>query len=199
MAEERVGEGTMHRSVCAHSPPVIWHFIIYQTARSVEFSNHREQGSRGEIYMFRYRDVGETEEKLGGEYRRKRELTRLTLSTCLLSNMWKGIQNYRDEIGRRLEELELKTFSSIDNDFIVASWKDNNNLIVPRFSIFQIDMSKFTIFTLLLPKKIFEIRSQCTFARIYSQSTWIRSIHPCTSKFRFLLIPSIEFKLIKSY
>ena len=139
MAEERVGEGTMHRSVCAHSPPVIWHFIIYQTARSVEFSNHREQGSRGEIYMFRYRDVGETEEKLGGEYRRKRELTRLTLSTCLLSNMWKGIQNYRDEIGRRLEELELKTFSLIDNDFIVASWKDNNNLIVPRFSIFQID------------------------------------------------------------
>lgn len=57
----------------------------------------------------------------------------------LLSNMWKGIQNYRDEIGRRLEELELKTFSLIDNDFIVASWKDNNNLIVPRFSIFQID------------------------------------------------------------
>lgn len=84
MAEERVGEGTMHRSVCAHSPPVIWHFIIYQTARSVEFSNHREQGSRGEIYMFRYRDVGETEEKLGGEYRRKRELTRLTLSTSSL-------------------------------------------------------------------------------------------------------------------
>lgn len=192
----------MHRSVCAHSPPVIWHFIIYQTARSVEFSNHREQGSRGEIYMFRYRDVGETEEKLGGEYRRKRELTRLTLSTCLLSNMWRGNAVYKiigTRSRRRLEELELKTFSSIDNDFIVASWKDNNNLIVPRFSIFQIDTWKFTIFTLLLPKKIFEIRSQCTFARIYSQSTWIRSIHPCTSKFRFLLIPSIEFKLIKSY
>lgn len=32
---------------------------LYQTARSVEFSNHREQPSHGQIYMFRYRDVGE--------------------------------------------------------------------------------------------------------------------------------------------
>lgn len=175
------------------------HYIPDGTLRRV-FQSPWTRKSRGDLHVSLSRR-GRNEEKLGGEYRRKRELTRLTLSTCLLSNMWKGIQNYRDEIGRRLEELELKTFSSIDNDFIIASWKDNNNLIVPRFSIFQIDMSKFTIFTLLLPKKIFEIRSQCTFARIYSQSTWIRSIHPCTSKFRFwcFLLPSIKFKLIKSY
>lgn len=189
----------MHRSVCAHSPPVIWHFIIYQTARSVEFSNHREQGSRGEIYMFRYRDVGETRRSLVGNIGEKGNLLDLLCPRVFSPICGKVYKIIGTRSRRRLEELELKTFSSIDNDFIIASWKDNNNLIVPRFSIFQIDMSKFTIFTLLLPKKIFEIRSQCTFARIYSQSTWIRSIHPCTSKFRFLLIPSIKFKLIKSY
>lgn len=72
MAEERVGEGDA--SICLRPfVPRQWYGTsLYQTARSVEFSNHREQGSHGQIYMFRYRDVGE--EKLG---EREREATKL--------------------------------------------------------------------------------------------------------------------------